>query len=88
MKPSRLSLCLCVSVVSLLDSGCVRTHYKSITREPNGIVTERQLDATAVLVKRDLGKVVLGADSLDSSKSDQMAAVKDLVGVLNKLTTP
>ncbi len=36
-----------VSVIALLaalcSSGCFTTHYKSTTREPNGIVVEREL---------------------------------------------
>ena len=68
-------------LAALLLSGCFTTHYKSTTREPNGIVVERELKASAFLVKRDLGKVVLGNDSLDGSKGDQMQAASDALAL-------
>lgn len=72
---------LAIAVIAVSLSGCSTTKYRSVTREPNGIVTERELSATAVFVKRDLGKVVLGADSLDGSKSDQMQAASDALAL-------
>ena len=67
------------SIGLLCHSGCSTTKYRSVTREPGGIVTERELTATSVLVQRDLGKVVLGADSLAGAKSDQTALVTAVV---------
>lgn len=72
---------LALAVIAVSLSGCFSTHYKSVTREPNGIVTERDLKASGIMVKRDLGRVVLGADSLDSSKSDQMQAASDALAL-------
>lgn len=70
-----------LALISIAVAGCSTTKYRSVTREPGGIVVERELSATSVFVKRDLGKVVLGADSLDGSKSDQMQAASDALAL-------
>ena len=69
------------ALCSLFLAGCSTTKYRSVTREPGGIVVERELSASSVFVKRDVGKVVLGADSLDGSKSDQMQAASDALAL-------
>jgi len=76
MKTQLLALCLAATL-----TGCTTTHYRSVTREPNGIVTERDLKATTFAVKRDLGPVKLGADSLGGSNSDGLQAASEALSL-------
>ena len=74
-------------VAIVLSAGCSTTRYKSTTVNA-GVTTTTELDARAFLIKRDLGKVTLGNDSLDGSKSDQMTAVSDALGILSRAVKP
>ena len=76
------TLALVAIAVSL--SGCSSTDYKATTRTDTktGIVdATRELKANSFLVKRGLGKVVLGADSLEGASSDQMQAASDALAL-------
>ncbi len=72
------SLLLALIAASL--AGCSSTHYKSTTYN-DGVKTERELTATIFLVKRDIGKVVLGPDSLNGSHSDSMKVASDALAL-------
>jgi uncharacterized protein YceK len=62
-----------VLAVVILFQGCASTTY--ITTKTDGSKTE--VSASSFLVKRTLGKVQIGSDSLDGSTSDQMQAASD-----------
>jgi hypothetical protein len=70
-----------ILALCLVFGGCAHTSYKATL--PDG--STKSLTATSFLVKRDLGKVILGADSLDGSRSDQMAVAAEALALAAKV---